>query len=70
MAIGIVFLALAALIILLSSGTADLESTFVLTSRRAGVTIEAPDLTMPTTITLYVLAMLVAFAARNRRVRT
>jgi ABC-type uncharacterized transport system permease subunit len=60
---GLLFLALAALIILLASGTAGLESTFVLTSLRAGVTIEAPDLIVPTATTLYVLGALVILAA-------
>ena len=63
LAIGIFFLALAVLIVLLTSGTAELDSTFVLTSRRAGVTIEAPDLILPTTATIYVLALLAALAA-------
>lgn len=61
--IGLLFLALAALIILLASGTAGLESTFVLTSLRAGVTIEAPDLVVPTAATLYVIGALVILAA-------
>ncbi|MFQ5858143.1 MAG: ABC transporter permease [Anaerolineae bacterium] len=62
-AIGIIFLGLAALIVLPASGTTGLESTFVLTSRRAGVTIEAPDLIVPTATTLYALGLLVILAA-------
>jgi ABC-type uncharacterized transport system permease subunit len=61
--IGLLFLALGALVILLASGTAGLESTFVLTSLRAGVTIEAPDLVVPTAATIYVIAALVILAA-------
>lgn len=62
-AISVLFLALAALIvILLPPGTGGLESTFVLTSQRAGVTITAPDIVVPTSASLYVLGALVAFA--------
>ncbi len=43
----------------LSSGTGGLISTFVLTSRRAGVEIPAPDLVLPTQVSLYVLGALV-----------
>jgi len=60
---GLLFLALGALVILLASGTAGLESTFVLTSLRAGVNIEAPDLVVPTAATLYVIGALVILAA-------
>lgn len=63
MTIGILFLALAVLVVLLASGTAGLDSTFVLTSLRAGVTIKAPDLIVPTATTLYILGALVVLAA-------
>ena len=35
----------------------DLKSTFVMTSLRSGVTIEAPDLVLPTAITIYLLGI-------------
>jgi ABC-type uncharacterized transport system permease subunit len=62
-AIGIFFLAVAILIFLLSLDKAGLKSTFVLTSLRAGVEIKAPDLVLPTAISLYVLAGLSLLAA-------
>jgi simple sugar transport system permease protein len=61
-ALGVFYLALMGLVILLSLGEAGLVSTFVLTSQRSGVTIAAPDLVLPTSITLYVIALLI-FAA-------
>lgn len=62
--IGILFLALALMIVfLLPRETTGLESTFVLTSHRAGLTIAAPDLVVPSRITLYALGLLVALAA-------
>jgi ABC-type uncharacterized transport system permease subunit len=68
--IGIFFLASALLIIfLLPRGTAGMESTFVLTSHRAGLTISAPDLVVPSTITLYVLGLLVTLIAGWQLVR-
>ena len=61
--IGILFLGLALLIvILLPRGTAGMKSTFVLTSHRAGITIAAPDLIVPTSISLYVLGGVVVLA--------
>jgi general nucleoside transport system permease protein len=39
----------------LSQGTRGLQSTFSLVSQRGGVTIDAPDLTLPTAASLYVL---------------
>jgi hypothetical protein len=69
LAIGIFFLALAVLIILLTPGTADLKSTFVLESRRAGVAIEAPDLILPTTAALYVLGLVVVLAGGWQLIR-
>ena len=61
--LGVLYLALAALILfLLPRGTTGLQSTFALTSRRGGVTIEAPDLVVPTASSLFVLGALVAFA--------
>jgi len=62
--IGILFLALAMMIVfLLPRETTGLESTFVLTSHRAGLTIAAPDLVVPSRITIYALGLLVALAA-------
>lgn len=62
-AIGVLFLALALVIIVpLPMGTAGQQSTFALTSQRGGVTIAAPDLVLPTSLALYVLGVLVAFA--------
>jgi len=61
--LGVLYLALAALIVLLlPRGTAGLQSTFALISQRGGVTIEAPDLVVPTASSLYVLGALAAFA--------
>ena len=61
-AIGIIALMAAAGIILMAIGTADLQSTFVLTSQRAGVTIAAPDLVMPTFASLIVLGVVAGVA--------
>ncbi len=61
-AIGIIALMAAAGIILMALGTADLQSTFVLTSHRAGVTIAAPDLVIPTTVSLIVLSVVAGVA--------
>ena len=57
---GVGFLIIAAFILLLSRGTSGQTTTFVLTSQRAGLTISAPDLLIPTDIGLYVLAGLAA----------
>ena len=62
--IGIFFLALALWIMFwLPKGTAEMDSTFVLTSRRGGVNLEAPDMVIPTQLSLYILGGLVALAA-------
>jgi ABC-type uncharacterized transport system permease subunit len=62
-AIGVLFLALAALVLIyLPQGTAGMDSTFVLTSQRAGVTIAAPDIVVPTAYSLYALGALAALA--------
>jgi ABC-type uncharacterized transport system permease subunit len=62
-AIGVLFLALAALVLIyLPQGTAGMNSTFVLTSQRAGVTIAAPDIVVPTAYSLYALGALAALA--------
>jgi len=68
-AIGIFFLAVAVLIFLLALGKSGMTSTFVLTSLRAGVEIRAPDLVLPTAISLYVLAGLTLLAAAWQLVR-
>jgi len=61
-AIGIIALMAAAGIILMALGTAGLQSTFVLTSQRAGITIAAPDLVMPTFTSLIVLSVVAGVA--------
>jgi len=59
--LGVVFLVIAILIVaVLSPGTAGLRSTFALTSQRGGVVIAAPDLVVPTALSLYIIAGLVA----------
>ena len=61
--LGVLYLALAAVILfVLPRGAAGTQSTFALTSQRGGVTIEAPDLVVDTTVALYVLGALVALA--------
>ena len=63
LATGILFLLLAGFVVLvLPQGTAGFDSTFVLETRRAGGTVEAPDLVVPTQAALWVLGGLVAFA--------
>ncbi len=57
---GCISLVIAILLILLGWKTGGDTSTFVLTSQRAGVTISAPDLVLPTNISLFVLAGLAA----------
>ena len=60
-ALGIAFLVIAVLIVaLLPRGTAGLKSTFALVSQRGGVTIAAPDLVVPTSLSLYILGASVA----------
>ena len=51
------------IIAFLAPGTNGLISTFELTSKRAGVTIEAPTLHLPTATTLYVLGAILILAA-------
>jgi len=60
--VGVFSILIAILILLLSLRTAGETSTFVLTSQRAGVTIPAPDLVIPTNISLYILASLAGLA--------
>ena len=59
-AIGIIALMAAAGIILLALGKQGLQSTFVLTSQRAGITIAAPDLVVPTFTSLIILGIISA----------
>ena len=61
-AIGIIALIVAAGIIWLAIGTIGQQSTFGLTSRRGGVTIEAPDVVIPTFAGLVVLSVLAGVA--------
>ena len=61
--LGVAFLLVAVLIIaVLPRDTAGLKSTFALVSQRGGITIDAPDLIVPTDVSLYVLGGLVALA--------
>lgn len=57
---GIISIAFGALILLMARGTSGQVSTFVLSSMRAGVNIAAPDLVLPTNITLILLGTLAA----------
>ena len=57
---GGISLVFAVLLFLMGWNTAGEVSTFVLTSQRAGVTIAAPDLVLPTSISMYVLALIAA----------
>ncbi len=57
---GSICLVIALMLILMGLDAAKEISTFVLTSQRAGVTIKAPDLVLPTNITLFVLAFFAA----------
>ena len=59
-AIGIIAIMAAAGIILLALGKQGLQSTFVLTSQRAGVTIAAPDLVLPSFTSLIFLGIISA----------
>lgn len=69
-AVGILFLVIAAAILfLLPRGTAGLQSTFALTSQRGGVSITAPDLVVPTSLSLYALGALAALAGGWQLVR-
>lgn len=52
---GIFSILIAVFVIILGMDTANLTSKFVLTSQRAGVLIPAPDLILPSGLTLYVL---------------
>ena len=62
-ALGVAFLVIAVLIVaFLPRGTAGLKSTFALVSQRGGVTIAAPDLVVPTSLSLCILGALVALA--------
>jgi simple sugar transport system permease protein len=62
-ALGVVYLVLAAVILLvLPRGTAGLESTFDLSSQRGGVDIAGPEVPVSTATALYVLGVLLALA--------
>jgi ABC-type uncharacterized transport system permease subunit len=56
-AMGIIAIMAAAGMILLALGTEDMQSTFVLTSQRAGITIAAPDVVVPTFVSLIILGV-------------
>jgi ABC-type uncharacterized transport system permease subunit len=53
----------AGFVFLLTFNASGLSSTFVLTSQRGGTKIIAPDLVLPTTLTLIVIGCVVALAA-------
>ena len=55
---GAASIVMVALILLMGLSSTGQISTFVLTSQRAGVTIPAPDLVLPSDITLYVLVVI------------
>ena len=60
LAVGIFVLLVAILIVFMGVGKEGLKSTFVLASQRAGVTIAAPDLVLPSDITIYIMAAITA----------
>ena len=67
---GIFFLVLAvSVFLLLPPRTEGLTSTFVLTSLRAGVTIAAPDLVLPTWTTILIVGILLTIAGVWQLVR-
>jgi simple sugar transport system permease protein len=59
----LVLFAVAVAVLLLTGNAGGLTSTFVLTSQRAGVEIAAPDLVLPTSITLWTLGAIIMLAA-------
>ena len=59
----VILLLLAAVTFLLTRGSQGLTSTFVLTSQRGGVTIAAPELPLPTALTLWVMGSVILMAA-------
>ncbi|UCD98882.1 MAG: ABC transporter permease [Chloroflexota bacterium] len=61
-AIAIIAFMAAAGIFLMASGKSGMNSTFILTSQRAGITIAAPDVVLPTMTSLIVLGVLCAAA--------
>jgi simple sugar transport system permease protein len=61
-AIAVFFFLEVAFVIFLALGTQGLNSTFVLTSKRGGVSIPAPDLVLPTFISLVVIGSLIGVA--------
>jgi ABC-type uncharacterized transport system permease subunit len=68
--VGVLFLVVGLLItVLMSLGTHGMKSTFALVSQRGGVTIEAPDLVLPTAVSLYVLGGLAIAAGLWELVR-
>jgi ABC-type uncharacterized transport system permease subunit len=62
MTVGLFLLVEAVALLLLLSGTRGMVSTFVLSSRRAGVDISAPDLVIPTWAAILVIGILVGLA--------
>lgn len=58
--IGLISIIIGAVILFMSRGTSGQSSTFVLTSQRAGINISAPDLVLPTNVTLILFGVLAA----------
>jgi simple sugar transport system permease protein len=68
--IGVLFLVVGLLVAIpLPLGTWGQRSTFALISHRGGVTIDAPDLVLPTSVSLYVLGVLAIAAGVWQLVR-
>jgi simple sugar transport system permease protein len=67
--IGIFLLVEAAAIFFLLKGTFGMVSTFVLSSRRAGVDISAPDLVIPTWAAIFTIGLLIGLAGIWQSVR-
>ncbi len=67
--IGIVSIIIAIFLLLLGLNKQGEVSTFVLTSQRAGVTIAAPDLVLPTAITLYIFCGIAGLLGLSQIVR-
>jgi len=65
----IILFVLAALLFLLTQSAGGMTSTFVLASQRGGVSIPAPDLPLPTALTLWVLGSIILLAALALLVR-
>jgi ABC-type uncharacterized transport system permease subunit len=67
--VGIFSIVIAVFVLFLGMDAAGLTSRFVLTSQRAGVTIPAPDLVLPTAPTLYILAAIAGLLGLRQLLR-